>query len=125
MKKLILLPVLAVILSLTACNEKVLTIADNGKTVELKKGEGFVVQLTGNISTGNKWKITTPENDILSTAKPSEYKAEDERIGSSGTYYYYFKSNGTGTAKLQMVYGPKDNPEKKPLKTFEVTVVVN
>ena len=124
MKKLILLPVLAVILSLTACNEKVFTIADNGKTVQLKKGEGFVVQLTGNISTGNKWMVTTPENEIISTAKPSEYKAKDERIGSSGIYYYYFKTTGTGTAKFQMVYGPKDNPEKKPLKTFEITVVV-
>ncbi len=124
MKKLLFLPLLALLISLTACKEKVFTIADNGKTVVLSKGDLFTVQLIGNISTGNKWMVVTPENGIIKQAKEKDYKADSDKTGASGTYSFYFVAAGKGTQKLQMVYGPLNNPLAKPLKRFELTVTV-
>ncbi len=126
MKKIFFVSIISLmIITLSSCKEKTLTMDDNGKTIELKTGEIFTVNLKGSASTGNFWKIVDIDNGIVVEDIDHTFKAENDKIGAAGTYTYYFKAVKKGESKLKMVYGPKPDPETKPRKTFEIKVNVD
>jgi predicted secreted protein len=109
---------------LSSCKEKALTMDDNGKTIELKTGETFTVNLRGSASTGNYWKIVEIDKGIVIEDIEHTFSADNNKTGAAGTYTYHFKAVSNGESTLKMVYGPKSNPELKPRKTFSIKLIV-
>ncbi len=125
MNKLLLLSLLCIAAILYGCKEKKVTYTESGTSIDLIIGQILKVELPANASSGNTWrKIAYEDSVIVSKGKPN-YMLADDRIGSAGVYYYQFKAIGTGTSILYMEYGSKYDDDKKPVKTFEITVVVH
>ncbi len=121
MKKSTLFLFITFIFLLSSCNEKTITLTDNGKTLIMKQGDVLKVQLRGSISTGNKWIIKQIDKNALKEIKKHTYKADNDKIGAAGLYTYYFKILKKGKFQLNMTYSPQYS-NKKPLKTFTILI---
>ncbi len=126
MKKIFFVSIISLmVIILSSCKEKALTMDDNGKTIELKTGETFTVNLKGSASTGNYWKIVETDNIVVVEDIDHTFNADSDRIGAAGTYTYHFKAVKRGKGILKMVYISKTNANSKLLKSFEITIIVN
>ncbi len=113
------------LITLSGCKEIKVTYDDNGKTIDMVMGQVLKIELPSNASSGNTWrKIAYNDSVIVKSGKPN-YVLGDDGIGSAGMYFFRFKPIAAGTSKLVMEYGNKYDYGKKPLKVFELTVVVH
>lgn len=125
MKKLILFTLIIPLPLLYGCREILVKYSDNGTTVHMVVDQVLKVELPGNASSGNDWrKIAYEDSVIIRSGKPN-YLLGDGRVGSAGIYYFRFKALAAGTSKLNMEYGSKYDSDKKPVKIFEITVIVH
>jgi inhibitor of cysteine peptidase len=120
---------LFLLLSLGACSNPqgtgALTEKDNGRTVMLKVGDTLSVQLPGNPSTGYSWEPANADLKILTLVGEPEFIAQNPgETGSGGTVTLRFKATGAGQEPLKLVYHRSWEKDVAPLKTFEVSVVV-
>jgi len=101
-----------------------LTLADNGKKVQIPYGEILTVQLEGNPTTGYVWETDVLDKDILIQEGKADFLRKSDLIGSPGVQVFKFKAVGKGKTRLEMIYHRPWEKEKEPLKTFfaEVTV---
>jgi|GEM_PF-580717 predicted secreted protein len=116
---------LAGVLLLSSCAEKIARYEDSGSVIHLKTGQVLNVELPGSASTGNEWKKISYDEQVISKESGPDYKPSDDRIGSAGLYYYKFKALASGKTKLYMEYGSKYDASKDPVKTFELEIIVD
>jgi len=100
-----------------------LEIEDAGKTVELEKGQGLVVVLEGNLTTGYAWEVAEVDEQVL---QPGEitFKPQSDLEGAPGAFTIEFRAAGEGQTSLGLVYRRSWEKDVKPLETFTVQVVV-
>ncbi len=107
------------------CKEITLSMGDSGKTVAVAPGTTIKIELVSNKSTGNSWREMDYNHEVVGlVGNPVYKKADSGLIGAPGTVVYTFKTKQKGQTKLQMQYGSPRNLDKKPLKSFELTIVV-
>ncbi len=98
---------------------KLVTEADNGGTVSLRRGEMFMVALPGNPTTGYNW-APTEEPDFLSRLEGVEYLPATALVGGGGTFLFRYEARDGGTGVLAFAYL---RPwEEKAEETFAITV---
>jgi inhibitor of cysteine peptidase len=96
---------------------------DDGSQVELVEGQGFVVSLEGNPSTGYTWEAVEYDEQILRQVGEPSFTPESDALGASGTQTLRFEAVGEGRTTLRLVYHrPWEDAE--PEQTFSVEVVV-
>ena len=116
---------LALIPLFMGCKEITLNMGDSGKTVTVAPGTTIKIELVSNKSTGNSWREIDYNHEVIELAgNPVYKKAASGLTGAPGTVVYTFKAGQKGQSKLQMQYGSPDNPDKKPVKSFELLIVV-
>lgn len=125
MKKSIFVFAILIILAFTGCKEIQVKYADSGKTINMVMGQLLKIELPSNASSGNTWRQIAYEDSVLAKSGKPNYVLGDEGIGAAGQYNYRFKTIGTGISKIYMEYGSKYDYSKKPLKIFELTIVVH
>jgi inhibitor of cysteine peptidase len=102
-----------------------LTEPDDGRQIEMKKGQTLVVSLESNPSTGYSWERAPNEDGILQQAGEPEFReGRPGVVGAPGQQVFRFQAAATGTAKLDLVYHRPWEQEAKPEGVFSVTVVV-
>lgn len=125
MKKLLIFTFLISLPLLYGCREVLVKYSDNGSTVRLVIGQVLKVELPGDASSGNDWrKIAYEDSVIIRSGKPN-YLLGNDLVGSPGIYYFRFKTVAAGTSNLYMEYGSKYKSDEKPIRIFEITVVVD
>jgi inhibitor of cysteine peptidase len=120
---------LILLLSLAACSNPQgigsLTEEDNGKTITLNFGDTLPVRLQGNPSTGYTWEPANADLKILTIVGEPEFIAQNPgTTGSGGIVTLRFKATATGQESLKLIYHRSWEKDVAPLKTFEITVVV-
>jgi inhibitor of cysteine peptidase len=126
-KALLVVLVLALLVPLAACSgggTKKLSDDDSGKSVQLKTGEKLEITLKSNPTTGYRWDVVSPKNDILKLAGEPQFKADSKAIGAGGKTTFVFEATSAGKATLKLVYHRSWEKKAEPAKTFEVTVEV-
>ena len=73
-------------------NPYIVSEADAGKTIQLKKGELMDVSLEGNLTTGFTWEVLVQDPVLVEQVGEPEYKADSEKLGSSGNITLHFFS---------------------------------
>ena len=97
---------------------------DNGRSVDMKKGQKVTVSLPQNASTGYRWKVVQTPRAL---GYPQEsYKASGPVgiVGGGGTLKLTWNTKSQfaspGTYKIKLAYGR--GWEKSPLKTFSFSI---
>ena len=113
--------------AVTAGDAKTVTVTakENGKKVELKKGDTLLVRLDANPSTGFTWKITKNDKDILKPTGPGELeKPEMPRPGQKSAMVFRFSADKAGATELELQYARPFEKDKAPAQTFRVSLDV-
>lgn len=85
----------------------VLTRADNGKSIELSRGQKLSIRLPENPTTGFRWEIesaqvVTPQVEVVTFESSSYAPAADGGMGGGGERTLVFRVANPGTTRLQM-----------------------
>ena len=124
MKRILLLLMVALLPFIYGCKEKHVKYEDSGKTIHLMVDQILKVQLPANASTGNDWRKTAYNDELIYRMGKPNYMLGDGRDGSPGMVIFRFKAKKAGETKLTMEYGSKYDSDKAALKTFELDIVV-
>ncbi len=108
----------------TAKAEVKLSATDDGRQIELRKGQPLVITLEGNPTTGYTWAAVELEEQILRQAGEVEFNPESDLIGAPGVQTLRFEAVAAGQTDLKLVYHRPWEEGVEPLKTFSVQVVV-
>jgi inhibitor of cysteine peptidase len=122
-----LLLVAVVLAAVSGCAAKsalALEAKDNGRQIELEKGQTLAISLEGNPSTGYTWEMVESEGSILRQVGEIEFKAESDLVGAPGTQTLRFETVEAGQMDLKLVYHRAWEEGVQPLETFTVQVTV-
>jgi inhibitor of cysteine peptidase len=124
---------LLVIILLSACgagcSRSALTInADqnyNGRTINLRVGDGVALSLAEGPTTGYRWEFLTKPEPVCVTVSDA-YAANSAKgtVGGGGAHNWSFRAVAKGTATISLVYRRPWEKDAAPAKTFSITVVV-
>jgi inhibitor of cysteine peptidase len=122
-----LLLVAVVLAAVSGCAAKsalALEAKDNGRQIELEKGQTLAISLEGNPSTGYTWEMVESEGSILRQVGEIEFKAESDLVGAPGTQTLRFEAVESGQTELELVYHRPWEKDVEPLETFTLQVTV-
>jgi inhibitor of cysteine peptidase len=124
-----LLTLLVALTLATACSpqqqEVKATVDDNGREMQLKKGQTLVVTLEGNPTTGYSWEVAEPlDEQVLRQVGEAEFKAESDLAGAGGVQVLRFEAVNAGTINLKLVYHRPWEKDVEPLETYSIQAVV-
>jgi predicted secreted protein len=103
-----------------------LTEKDNDTKVKLVKGDTLVLKLPMQGGTGFTWVAGKADDEKLKAAgKPTAEKPAEPRPGATVLQVFRFEAAAPGSARLEMWYKRPFEKDKKPAKTFSVTVEID
>jgi inhibitor of cysteine peptidase len=115
------------LVSVTGCSSSrvAITSADNGKELNLKIGQQIVVALEGNPTTGYTWEAVDLDSSMIQQVGSTEFKSSNTRlVGAGGTQTLVFKTLKAGMTNLTLVYHRPWENGVKPLRSFEIKIIV-
>ena len=118
---------IGVILIITGCGSQQtkLTAADNGRQLEVKAGQQFIIELEGNPSTGYTWETKDLDAGMFQQIGDAKFTSANPGLaGASGTLSLTFEAIQAGTTTLTLVYHRSWETNVEPINTFTVTVTV-
>lgn len=120
---LMLLVILFLLFSCATSRAVTLHASDDGTRVELRRGQGLVISLEGNPTTGYTWNAVAYDGRILQQVGEPAFTPESDAIGAPGRQALSFEALAKGRTTLQVVYHrPWEDGEAD--KVFSVEVVV-
>ena len=103
-----------------------ITEVDNGKTINIKPGQTFILKLNENPSTGYSWQMKLSNGLELLSDKyySSESSGQGVRaiLGAGGYRLWIIKARNNGFQQVEAIY--KRSWEQAEEKTFKLNVVV-
>jgi len=118
----------AVAFGLSGClvSTHVLTDDDNGKIEAVDLGDGILIRLSGNASTGFQWERTSPtdlEGSPLEPIEEGSYGSLGSAVGSPGLFSFRYNAIGPGTVTLTFAYR-QPGEDEPPVATYTVVIWV-
>jgi len=101
------------------------SIDDNGREMQLKKGQTLVVTLEGNPTTGYSWEVADPlDEQVLRQAGEPEFQQESDLVGAGGVQILRFEAVNAGKMTLKLIYHRPWEKDVEPVETYSIQVVV-
>jgi inhibitor of cysteine peptidase len=97
---------------------------DNGRQVELAKGQNLTITLEGNPTTGYGWEVAEVDESILRQIGEIEYRPESDLIGAPSMATIQFEAVGAGQSPLELVYRRPWEEGVDPIDSFSTQVSV-
>lgn len=98
---------------------------DNSKTIELKVGETFQIELPENLSTGYIWEFATPLDSSILELVQDKYlvtEVDKEILGAGETRLLVFRIKGTGESKVELRLWQPWSGEESIASKFSISV---
>ncbi len=108
---------------LSGCTNKPFTMKDSGRTVELDLETPFMIELKGNASTGYSWNVLKLDSSVVQQTGQPGYMPSGDKIGSGGTYTFWFKTVGFGETELVIGYVRRFESDEPPAKEFRMKII--
>jgi inhibitor of cysteine peptidase len=96
----------------------------NGKTVKVHKLDTIELSLAENPTTGYRWDLRSSGEPVC-RLKDTSFDSPAERIGQGGRRRWLFQVVASGQATIELAYQRSFEREKRPAKTFQVTIQAN
>jgi inhibitor of cysteine peptidase len=122
-----LLLVAVVLAAISGCSSNTalaLEAKDNGRQIELQKGQILVINLEANPSTGYTWEPVDLKGAIVRQVGETEFNPDSDLVGAPGTQTLRFEALKSGQMDLKLVYHRPWEEGVEPLETFTVQVTV-
>lgn len=96
----------------------------DGRSIELRVGDGVKLSLAENPTTGYRWEfVTKPEPNCVVVS--DAYVADaGGAIGSGGAHEWAFRAVSAGTGTVSLAYRRPWEKDTAPAQTFKLTLVV-
>ncbi|MBN1640354.1 MAG: protease inhibitor I42 family protein [Anaerolineae bacterium] len=108
-------------------DEVALVASDNGRQLQVERGQVIVVTLASNPSTGYRWERAAATDEILVQDGEAEFQEGakgQQLVGAGGQEVLRFRAQRSGTTELQLVYHRPWETDVEPEETFSVRVTV-
>ncbi len=105
-------------------NAVILTEKEAGTALSLYPGDGIIVNLEGNPSTGYTWERTGEDNGVVKQVGEPAFQPANAAPGSPGLVSLHFEAVKRGQTTLTLIYHRTFEKGVPPSKTFQVTVTV-
>lgn len=96
--------------------------ADNGKTVSVRKGTEVQVELEDRGTTGYRWSIDAIDDRVLAPA--GEQAVAYPGIGAGSHRVFRFETRGAGSSQLSLKLWRSWEGDSSVIQRFDVTVRV-
>jgi inhibitor of cysteine peptidase len=120
----LLLAVLALAVSCGPFTEIKLDISDNGRQVEIERGQVLAITLESNASMGYTWEVIELDDSILQQAREPEFRMRGDRPGDPNDMTIRFEAVNSGRTTLKLLYHRRWEKEEAPQEIFSIEVVV-
>jgi predicted secreted protein len=100
-----------------------LTMADDGGTFTLAKGQVLSVILDANHSAGSSWNMVESSLSVIEVDGKPVYVMKPSKAGSAGTETWHFRAALPGRQTVRLEYG-RPWARHVPERTFRFTVTV-
>jgi inhibitor of cysteine peptidase len=97
---------------------------DNGREIDVQKGQVVVISLPANPSTGYSWEREGDQDEILQQLGDTEFKSQSNLVGASGVQILRYEAKQAGETTLKLVYHRPWEKGVEPEETFSVQIVV-
>ena len=104
--------------------EVTLTQADSGKAVTLGSGMSLQVSLNENPSTGFRWSLDAPNDEILEMLNSDYVPATGPGLGGGGQHVWRFRAKNTGEARLILKLWRSWEGDQSIVERLEFTIRV-
>ena len=101
----------------------VLSVADNGKTIDLRVGHSVLLRLPENPSTGYGWTLDADPRLVEISEKRHVHSAET--VGSGGESQWSIKAVAPGTTTLRIKHWREWEGEGSVTERYEVGLVIS
>jgi len=115
--------------NITQANEttetgQVVTEADSGTSISLKKGENFTLQLRENPSTGYSWELNVTEGLSVLSDEYTQDEAAEDKVGVGGTHTWILEAVEPGSQHVNGIYRRSWENTTGTEENFTLTVEV-
>jgi inhibitor of cysteine peptidase len=121
-KKLLILMLIAVALTIAGCIGVAETYTDPGQTVNIGPNQELVIALGSNPSTGYSWQESHDHTMLELLEKVYREEAEEGVVGAGGVEYFRFKALKAGQTEITMTYQRPWEEEILEQKVFSVYI---
>lgn len=98
---------------------------DNDGKVNLTKGSMLIVRLEAQLGTGFGWQVVkNSSNGLRQLGKPGLETTDSSSLGRIEVQVFRFKPRQAGSYELELHYKRPWEKDRKPAKTFRLTVRV-
>ncbi|MGD9975340.1 MAG: protease inhibitor I42 family protein [Desulfatirhabdiaceae bacterium] len=105
-------------------NDRILTEADAGKTVEMHVGEIFQISLRGNPTTGYTWHVRDTDETVIRQTGDPVHVADSGLMGAGGKTTFRFQAIRAGEVFLILDYRRSFENKPEPEKQFEIRLII-
>ena len=103
---------------------QIVTEADSGKTISLKNGDYFTLQLRENPSTGYSWQLNVSEGLTILSDGYTQDPAPEDKVGVPGNHRWEIKAVTPGSQQVNGIYKQPWENTTGTEENFTLTVEV-
>jgi len=103
-KKLLILMLIAIALTVAGCIGVAETHTDPGQTVNIGVNQEFIIALGSNPTTGYSWQESHDQTMLELLEKSYKEEAKEGVVGAGGVEYFRFKALKAGQTEITMTY---------------------
>jgi inhibitor of cysteine peptidase len=105
-------------------DNRILTQADSGKTVEMHVGEIFQISLKGNPTTGYTWHVRDTDETVIRQTGDPVHVADSGLMGAGGKTTFRFQVIRAGDVSLILDYRRSFENRPEPEKRFIIRIII-
>ncbi|HBN83493.1 MAG TPA: hypothetical protein DDZ89_06570 [Clostridiales bacterium] len=114
-----------IIFSFIYAPEVVVTADDAFKTLNVKSGTFFTIELEATPSTGYTWSFKITNDEVVQYIKDEYIPAKDtETLGASGLHRFVFRAMSDGETSIKMQYEKSFADSKEPAQFRDFNIKV-
>jgi inhibitor of cysteine peptidase len=96
----------------------------DGRSIELRVGDGVQLSLAENPTTGYRWEFVTKPEPYCVVVSDAYVADANGAIGRGGAHNWAFRAVSVGTGTVSLAYRRPWEKDTAPAQTFKLTLVV-